>query len=89
MTQQELIRRVKRAIERDLNIISWKPTDIQILTIYYRVKDLPLDTDKHEIYKIVHDVYGNDITVMVCDGLDTSKTSALLAEIQELLQGNN
>ncbi|MDY4376398.1 hypothetical protein SOV92_14660 [Pectobacterium brasiliense] len=77
---------IRSAIEREMNIVEWQPTDEQILEMYNRIKNLPDDTDKQIIHSIVYDVYGKPIKVFSCSGLDTSKTSQALSQIKQMLQ---
>ncbi|HGU8383312.1 TPA: S-(hydroxymethyl)glutathione dehydrogenase [Escherichia coli] len=77
----------KKALEEELYIIKWHPTNEQLEEMFNEIKKLSGNESITEVENIVHRIYKKPITRMICNGLNTSKASSLLAKIQS--QSNN
>ncbi|MEG5932827.1 S-(hydroxymethyl)glutathione dehydrogenase [Enterobacter hormaechei subsp. steigerwaltii] len=91
LTMQQLDE-FKKDLEKELKIVKWAPTYIQIADMYRQIIAVINSNGTPNIIKIVNDVYGKPITVFVTDGLDMSTESILLAKLraqaQERQQGD-
>lgn len=77
----------KSILEEELDIITWHPTDEQLEEMFNQISKLTGEESIFEVENIVQHIYKKPIIRMICNGLNTSKASALLAKIQS--QKNN
>lgn len=78
----------KKALEEELNIVKWHPTNEQLEEMFNEISKLTGSEDISEVEHIVHSIYKKPISRMVFNGLNTSKASALLAKIQTQTNNN-
>ncbi len=65
----------KKALEEELDIIKWHPTNEQLEEMFNEIKKLSGNESITEVENIVHRIYKKPITRMICNGLNTSKAS--------------
>ncbi|QYM91003.1 S-(hydroxymethyl)glutathione dehydrogenase [Dickeya zeae] len=78
----------KKALEEELNIIKWEPTENELKEIFNEVLKLNNNDEIFEVEKIVSRIYKKNIVRISVSGLNTSKASSLLAKIQSQTNSN-
>lgn len=76
---------LKGYIAQFLHIISWNPTEEQLLEIGYRLKQFSPNITRKVVIQILNEVVGERNYKILCvEGIDNSDTLTLLRIIQAL-----
>jgi len=78
----------KAVLESEYNIVEWSPSYEQLQKMYFEVTGSPASRKKRDIYHAIQDIYGDSIQIMIFEGLDTSRTSTLLARASAAVKEN-
>lgn len=78
----------KAVLESEYNIVEWSPSYEQLQKMYDEVVGSPASRGKRDIFNAIQAINGENIQVMLFEGLDTSTTSTLLARASAAVKDN-
>lgn len=78
----------KAVLEAEFDIVKWSPSYDQLQKMYKEVVGSPASRKKRDIFHAIQAIYGEQIRIMIFEGLDTSTTSTLLARASTAVKEN-